>query len=158
MLRTDAGFQALGVRDLDRNRGDLLATVRRRWAAHGFLRSHPDDGFGVRHNNQHMRVNYLQTPYPVTILESRTPYPVGRLRAAYTVPDREMIMEKSIVYAKDLRKQYGGVEALTGLDLAIQPNLVYGLLGPNGAGKSTTLRILSTLDQAQRRAGCRRRF
>ncbi|MFE5857373.1 ATP-binding cassette domain-containing protein [Streptomyces sp. NPDC056500] len=54
-------------------------------------------------------------------------------------------MEKSIVYAKDLRKQYGGVEALTGLDLAIQPNLVYGLLGPNGAGKSTTLRILSTL-------------
>lgn len=54
-------------------------------------------------------------------------------------------MEKSIVYTKDLRKQYGDVEALTGLDLAIPPGLVYGLLGPNGAGKSTTLRILSTL-------------
>ncbi|MEU9665941.1 ATP-binding cassette domain-containing protein [Streptomyces bobili] len=54
-------------------------------------------------------------------------------------------MEKSIVYTKDLRKQYADVEALTGLDLAIPPGLVYGLLGPNGAGKSTTLRILSTL-------------
>lgn len=54
-------------------------------------------------------------------------------------------MEKSIVYTKNLRKQYGDVEALTGLDLAIPPGLVYGLLGPNGAGKSTTLRILSTL-------------
>jgi len=54
-------------------------------------------------------------------------------------------MEESIVYTKDLRKRYGDVQALTGFDLAIPPNLVYGLLGPNGAGKSTTLKILSTL-------------
>ncbi|MFJ2651564.1 ATP-binding cassette domain-containing protein [Streptomyces sp. NPDC087420] len=54
-------------------------------------------------------------------------------------------MEESIVSTKNLRKQYGSVTALTGLDLAIPPNLVYGLLGPNGAGKSTALRILSTL-------------
>ncbi|MEU0135847.1 ATP-binding cassette domain-containing protein [Streptomyces sp. NPDC006296] len=53
--------------------------------------------------------------------------------------------DESIVCTKNLRKQYGDVAALTGLDLAIPPNLVYGLLGPNGAGKSTTLRILSTL-------------
>jgi ABC-2 type transport system ATP-binding protein len=56
-----------------------------------------------------------------------------------------MIMDESIMYTKDLRKRYGGVAALTGLDLAVPPNLVYGLLGPNGAGKSTTVRILSTL-------------
>lgn len=54
-------------------------------------------------------------------------------------------MEEAIVSTKDLRKQYRDVGALTGLDLAIPPNLVYGLLGPNGAGKSTTVRILSTL-------------
>jgi ABC-2 type transport system ATP-binding protein len=54
-------------------------------------------------------------------------------------------MEEPIVYTKDLRKQYGDVEALTGFDVAVPPNLVYGLLGPNGAGKSTTVRILSTL-------------
>jgi ABC-2 type transport system ATP-binding protein len=56
-----------------------------------------------------------------------------------------MIMEDAIMYTKDLRKQFGDVAALTGLDLAVPPNLIYGLLGPNGAGKSTTLRILSTL-------------
>lgn len=54
-------------------------------------------------------------------------------------------MDKPIVYTKNLRKQYGGVEALAGLDLSIPRNLVYGLLGPNGVGKSTTVRILSTL-------------
>jgi len=56
-------------------------------------------------------------------------------------------MEQAIVYTRDLRKQYGQVEALTGLDLALAPNQVYGLLGPNGAGKSTTVRILSTLTE-----------
>ncbi|MEZ0111105.1 ABC-2 type transport system ATP-binding protein [Catenulispora sp. EB89] len=56
-------------------------------------------------------------------------------------------MEQAIVYTRDLRKQYGQVEALAGLDLAIAPNRVYGLLGPNGAGKSTTVRILSTLTE-----------
>lgn len=54
-------------------------------------------------------------------------------------------MENAIMYTQDLRKQFGDVDALTGLDLAVPPHLIYGLLGPNGAGKSTTLRILSTL-------------
>ncbi|GGM06163.1 MULTISPECIES: ATP-binding cassette domain-containing protein [Micromonospora] len=54
-------------------------------------------------------------------------------------------MNEAIMYTRNLRKQYGDVAALTGLDLAVPPNLVYGLLGPNGAGKSTTVRILSTL-------------
>ncbi|WP_194821345.1 ATP-binding cassette domain-containing protein [Micromonospora sp. S-DT3-3-22] len=54
-------------------------------------------------------------------------------------------MEEAIIHTQDLRKRYGDVEALTGLDLAIPPNMVYGLLGPNGAGKSTCVRILSTL-------------
>ncbi|QJS99886.1 ATP-binding cassette domain-containing protein [Streptomyces asoensis] len=54
-------------------------------------------------------------------------------------------MENAIMYTKDLRKQYGDVAALAGLDLVVQPHVVYGLLGPNGAGKSTTLKVLSTL-------------
>lgn len=54
-------------------------------------------------------------------------------------------MDEPIMFTKDLRKQFGEVAALTGLDLAIPPNIVYGLLGPNGAGKSTAVRILSTL-------------
>ncbi|WP_225098150.1 ABC transporter ATP-binding protein [Streptomyces sp. CoH27] len=46
------------------------------------------------------------------------------------------------VDVRGLRKRYGGVRALDGLDLTIRRGEVFGLLGPNGAGKSTTVEIL----------------
>jgi ABC-2 type transport system ATP-binding protein len=51
-----------------------------------------------------------------------------------------------IVSASHIAKKYGGVSALSDLNLRVMPGDVYGLLGPNGAGKTTTLRILSALD------------
>ncbi|MGW2524612.1 ATP-binding cassette domain-containing protein [Streptomyces sp. NPDC001617] len=54
-------------------------------------------------------------------------------------------MEDAIMYTEGLRKRFGDITALDGLDLAVPRHTVYGLLGPNGAGKSTTVRILSTL-------------
>jgi ABC-2 type transport system ATP-binding protein len=49
------------------------------------------------------------------------------------------------VHARGLRKHYGEVQALAGVDLAVPKGGVCGLLGPNGAGKTTTVRILTTL-------------
>jgi ABC-2 type transport system ATP-binding protein len=49
------------------------------------------------------------------------------------------------VHARGLRKRYGEVQALAGVDLAVPKGGVCGLLGPNGAGKTTTVRILTTL-------------
>jgi ABC-2 type transport system ATP-binding protein len=50
------------------------------------------------------------------------------------------------VRAHDLIKTYpGGVTALTGMGITVEPGTVLGLLGPNGAGKSTTVKILTTL-------------
>ncbi|KKD06107.1 ABC transporter ATP-binding protein [Streptomyces sp. WM6386] len=46
------------------------------------------------------------------------------------------------VDVRGLRKQYGDVIAVDGIDLGIGRGEVFGLLGPNGAGKSTTLEIL----------------
>jgi ABC-type multidrug transport system ATPase subunit len=40
-----------------------------------------------------------------------------------------------------LRKQYGAVTALGGVDLTVEPGELVGLLGPNGAGKSTLVKI-----------------
>jgi ABC-2 type transport system ATP-binding protein len=39
----------------------------------------------------------------------------------------------------------GGVRAVDGIDLTVEPGEIYGFLGPNGAGKSTTVLMLTTL-------------
>ena len=44
-----------------------------------------------------------------------------------------------------LRKSYGDLTVLDGVDLEVGSGEVLALLGPNGAGKTTTVRILSTL-------------
>ena len=51
------------------------------------------------------------------------------------------------VRVEGLRKSFGRVDALTGVDLVVEPGTVLGLLGPNGAGKTTTVRILATLTE-----------
>jgi ABC-2 type transport system ATP-binding protein len=49
------------------------------------------------------------------------------------------------IEALGLRKSYGDVTALAGVDLRVPSGSVLGLLGPNGAGKTTAVRILTTL-------------
>jgi ABC-2 type transport system ATP-binding protein len=51
----------------------------------------------------------------------------------------------SSVRVENLKKYYGAVHALDGLDLEVAPGTVFGFLGPNGAGKTTTLRVLTGL-------------
>jgi ABC-2 type transport system ATP-binding protein len=48
----------------------------------------------------------------------------------------------SAIEIRGLRKSYGAVEAVRGIDLTISEGEVFGLLGPNGAGKTTTVEIV----------------
>jgi ABC-2 type transport system ATP-binding protein len=47
-----------------------------------------------------------------------------------------------VISVRGLRKRYGAIRAVDGVDLTIAPGQVYALLGPNGAGKTTTVEIL----------------
>ncbi|HEX7540511.1 MAG TPA: ABC transporter ATP-binding protein [Anaerolineales bacterium] len=51
----------------------------------------------------------------------------------------------SSVHIENLKKHYGAIHALDGLNMDVASGTVYGFLGPNGAGKTTTLRILTGL-------------
>ena len=54
----------------------------------------------------------------------------------------------AVISASGLVKAFGGVRALDGLDLEVQPGEVHGFLGPNGSGKTTTIRVLLGLLRA----------
>ncbi len=51
-------------------------------------------------------------------------------------------MTERVIEVEGLRKSYGGVEAVRGIDLHVDRGEVFALLGPNGAGKTTTVEIL----------------
>src|SRR5205085_7558714 len=46
------------------------------------------------------------------------------------------------ISVRGLRKSYGALEAVRGIDFEVARGEVFGLLGPNGAGKTTTVEIL----------------
>jgi ABC-2 type transport system ATP-binding protein len=48
----------------------------------------------------------------------------------------------SLIEVKGLKKNYGDLQAVRGLDLQIEQGEIFSLLGPNGAGKTTTVEIL----------------
>jgi len=48
----------------------------------------------------------------------------------------------SLIEVKGLKKSYGDVHAVRGVDLSIEKGEIFSLLGPNGAGKTTTVEIL----------------
>ncbi len=51
-------------------------------------------------------------------------------------------MSEAVIEVSDLRKKYGDVEAVAGIDLSIERGEIFSFLGPNGAGKSTAVEIL----------------
>jgi len=52
------------------------------------------------------------------------------------------------IRVRGLRKVYGAIEAVRGIDLDIQRGEIFGLIGPDGAGKTSTFQILGGVMQA----------
>ena len=56
--------------------------------------------------------------------------------------------QDAVIRTQDLVKNYGAVQVLKDLDLAVPRHSIFGFLGPNGAGKTTTMKILLGLASA----------
>jgi ABC-2 type transport system ATP-binding protein len=51
-------------------------------------------------------------------------------------------MKEPVISVAGLRKSYGGLEAVRGIDLEVAAGEIFAFLGPNGAGKTTTVEVL----------------
>ena len=52
---------------------------------------------------------------------------------------------EAVLKAQNLSKNYGAIQALSGLELELQPGKIIGLLGPNGSGKTTLIKLAAGL-------------
>lgn len=52
-----------------------------------------------------------------------------------------------MIVTENLRKTYGTLVAVEGIDLDLRPGDIFGFIGPNGAGKTSTIKMLATLIQ-----------
>jgi ABC-type sugar transport system ATPase subunit len=68
-----------------------------------------------------------------------------RYAFSYSLEKARKSMEEAmpIVEMRNIKKNFGGVQALQGVDLVLHHNEVLGLVGDNAAGKSTLMKILS---------------
>lgn len=56
--------------------------------------------------------------------------------------------EPFLLDIRDLRRDFGGVQALGGVSLQIRRSSITGLIGPNGSGKTTLFQVVSGMDRA----------
>ena len=58
-------------------------------------------------------------------------------------PDVGALVKAAKLEGKGLEKRFGGIVAVSGVDISIEPGRITGLIGPNGAGKTTAFNLLT---------------
>ncbi len=70
---------------------------------------------------------------------------MGEATAPSTEPGSRRAPAGAMVEARGLRKSFGAVEAVKGVDVVIPAGEAFGFLGPNGAGKSSIMRMVAAV-------------
>jgi branched-chain amino acid transport system permease protein len=76
--------------------------------------------------------------------------PTVRLSANQSIPEMKetpspLVGEQAVLRLRHISLSFGGLQALSGIDLDLRPGEIVGLIGPNGAGKTTILNVISGL-------------
>ncbi len=72
----------------------------------------------------------------------------GRGAAVLAAPDPVRAPDRVAIRTRDLRKNYGPLEAVRGIHVEVHEGEIFGLIGPDGAGKTTTFQILAGIMEA----------
>ncbi|MDQ1371664.1 MAG: transporter ATP-binding protein [Candidatus Thermoplasmatota archaeon] len=64
------------------------------------------------------------------------------MKTSKGVKRRRVEKDGDAVVATKLRKEFGGLVAVSGLDLSIPKGTLYGMIGPNGSGKTTAIKMI----------------
>ena len=65
------------------------------------------------------------------------------MQHVWAVPDHPVTANGFLLEARNIVMQFGGLKALSEVNLQISKGTVHGLIGPNGSGKSTTMNVLT---------------
>ena len=89
---------------------------------------------GLNYSFTAQRYNFFEQKIKVYSLKRITLYEISENKA-------------KMIRAKNIRKSFGDLEVLKGLELSIARAEIVSIVGPSGAGKTTLLQILGTLDK-----------
>ena len=87
-------------------------------------------------------VAWLEEQIPADTAKRTTAAPVSLRRPAPTGPVPDRLDGPPALATRDVRVLFGGIAAVDGVDLLVQPGEVVGLIGTNGAGKSTLVNAI----------------
>ena len=77
------------------------------------------------------------------VIGSEVRAPAGHGQSTEAAPRSSLNMDRVVLSVEDVRKSFGGLQALRGVNLKVYEGEILGLIGPNGCGKTTLINMIT---------------